>query len=263
MQNKIIHQIWFNFGNGIDVPEKYKAYQKSWIKYHPNWEYILWNEEMGDELIKNKYNKYYEAYKNVKYPIMKVDILRYCILHQYGGMYADIDYKCLNSFDDYLDNNEHIIFLNEQPNATYNAIFGRTVSNSLLISTKSNHPFWEKVINECFKRIMSYIISYHIYYVLMTTGPGLINDILYELNKINNNKYIHLLPYDQFNYCNDCSRCKPSSTKKLYAVHDYASYWNSNTWLNIRKIFSCGDFNDMLTFIIIIIILCYFLNKRL
>ena len=34
---------------------------------------------------------------------MKIDILRYCILHKYGGLYADIDYKCFNNFDSYIE----------------------------------------------------------------------------------------------------------------------------------------------------------------
>ena len=42
---KIIHQIWFNLGNGKSVPLKYKKYQESWKNYHPNWHYILWDEK--------------------------------------------------------------------------------------------------------------------------------------------------------------------------------------------------------------------------
>ncbi len=37
---KIIHQIWI----GSPLPQKYYRWQKSWQKYHPDWEYKLWTE---------------------------------------------------------------------------------------------------------------------------------------------------------------------------------------------------------------------------
>jgi mannosyltransferase OCH1-like enzyme len=117
---KIINQIWIDLG-GPQIPDKYKYYQESWITKHKDWKYILWNESMGDNLIKKYYPQYYNAFNNVKYPIMKIDILRYCIMYQYGGMYADIDYKCLNNFNEYLDKlDQYDIHLNEQPNEFYN-----------------------------------------------------------------------------------------------------------------------------------------------
>ena len=46
---------------------------------------------MCDELVKFHYPQYEELYYNVKYPIMKVDIVRFLILHRYGGIYIDMD----------------------------------------------------------------------------------------------------------------------------------------------------------------------------
>lgn len=249
--NKTIHQIWFDLGNGKNIPDKYKKYQESWKMNHKDWKYVLWDEIMGDNLMKNHFTHYFDLYKNVKYPIMKIDILRYCILYKFGGMYVDMDYNCLNNFDNYLMENQYEIYLNEQPNETYNMIFGRSVSNSLMISAKANSPFWKIVIDECFQRIKTYTDWYHIFYVVKTSGPGLVNDMLIK----HNDKTIHILPFSQFNYCNDCNVCNPSKTNKLYAVHDYASYWNSSFWLRTRKIFSCISFCDLL----IIILVIYFL----
>ena len=253
---KIIHQIWFDLGNGKNIPDKYKLYQSSWIKHHPKWKYILWDEQMGTSLIKQHYNKYYDMYINVKYPIMKIDILRYCILHKYGGLYADIDYKCLNNFDSYIEyNSNKNIFINNTPKSIYD-YFGKTVSNSLLISRYEKDIFWILVLDECKKRIETYKELYYIWYVVATTGPILLNDVLSNVK--NNN--IHILPHEQFNMCNDCKKCYPSKTNKLYAVHDYASYWNDKYWLNIRKCITCLSYVDILIVIIIFYIvyrLCY------
>lgn len=264
---KIIHQIWYDMGNGKNIPDKYKPFQESWKKNHPMWEYVLWNEEMGDALIRLHYPQYYDVYKDVKYPIMKIDILRYCILDKYGGMYADIDYKCLTNFDDYLNKYyDYDIHINETSNEIINFFYGKTNSNSLLISTKPEHIFWKIVLDECIYRIKTYPVTYHIHYVLKTTGPALLSDILHKLQKNNITLYnkINLLPFGQFNFCNDCNKCRPSKNKKVYAVHEYASYWNSNLWLQFRKLYTCISLNQffMIIISILIIILYYFISKQ-
>jgi mannosyltransferase OCH1-like enzyme len=257
--NKIIHQIWYDLGNGNDVPLKYKQYQKTWIDHHPNWKYILWNEETGDLLMQKSYPEFYDIYKNVKYPIMKIDLLRYCILEKYGGMYVDIDYKCLNNFDDYLvENDQYDIHINEG----MRNIFVEPICNSLLISksTTETSNFWKLVLFESFYRIQNYPNYGHIHYVMKTTGPLLLNDILSN-NNVKIEYKINILPFNQFNFCNNCQICYPSNDKKLYAVHDYVSYWNSNFWLNFRKIFSCTSSYHLIIiitaiFCIIILISC-------
>jgi mannosyltransferase OCH1-like enzyme len=55
---KIIHQIWFDLGNGKNLPDKYKLYQSSWIEHQPKWKYILWDEQMGTALVKKSILKY-------------------------------------------------------------------------------------------------------------------------------------------------------------------------------------------------------------
>jgi len=48
---KIIHQIWL----GSPLPDRCKVLQKTWKKYHPDWEYRLWTEKEIDEFgLKNR-----------------------------------------------------------------------------------------------------------------------------------------------------------------------------------------------------------------
>jgi mannosyltransferase OCH1-like enzyme len=88
---KIIHQIWL----GSPFPEEYKQFQQSWKKYHPDWEYRLWTEEEIQKL--NLINQdLYDA--SVNYG-EKSDIVRYELLYQFGGLYADTDFECLKPLD--------------------------------------------------------------------------------------------------------------------------------------------------------------------
>jgi hypothetical protein len=88
---KIIHQIWL----GSSLPNKYKKYQESWIKHHPDWEYKLWTDH---EVKKIKlYNQ--QLFDEAQNYGEKSDILRYELLYYYGGLYVDVDFECLKSFD--------------------------------------------------------------------------------------------------------------------------------------------------------------------
>ena len=86
-----IHQIFGLLGDTkmndmfSENSQKYKDFCNS-----NGYQYILWSPEMCDNLIE-EYLDYKELYYSVKYPIMKVDIIRFIILHKYGGLYADLD----------------------------------------------------------------------------------------------------------------------------------------------------------------------------
>ena len=88
---KIIHQIWL----GGPLPEKYKAIQASWRKFHPDWEYRLWTDESVKEF-KMQNQALFDSAVNWG---EKADILRYEILNQFGGLYVDTDFECLRAFD--------------------------------------------------------------------------------------------------------------------------------------------------------------------
>ncbi len=89
---KIIHQIWL----GSPFPDKYKAWQETWLAHHPGWEYKLWTD---DDIASLKLENGDLLERAVNYG-QKSDILRYEILHQFGGLYVDIDFECFAPFDD-------------------------------------------------------------------------------------------------------------------------------------------------------------------
>lgn len=92
---KIIHQIWI--GNR-QLPSKLQEYRKTWKEQNPDWEYKIWtNEQVRNYTFNNKELKFL-----FDQPLTlgeRVDVLRYDILYQYGGIYADCDCVCLKSFD--------------------------------------------------------------------------------------------------------------------------------------------------------------------
>lgn len=97
----IIHQIWL----GSPFPEKFKKFQETIRRLHPDWEYYLWTDE-NVKLLQLHNQDLFDAAKNYG---EKSDILRYELLHRYGGVYLDVDIACVKpltilhqSFDFYV-----------------------------------------------------------------------------------------------------------------------------------------------------------------
>tara|TARA_R110002050_G_scaffold11608_3_gene39015 strand:- start:3633 stop:4259 length:627 start_codon:yes stop_codon:yes gene_type:complete len=101
----IIHQIFYDFeGKNKPMPDLYKTLQEKVKKFSKknNYTYKLWNLSMINSLI-NKYPKLKPLFNNVRYEIMKVDMLKFLILYDKGGLYLDLDIepklKKLKDFD--------------------------------------------------------------------------------------------------------------------------------------------------------------------
>jgi mannosyltransferase OCH1-like enzyme len=105
---KIIHQIWVG---PKKMPEKY---MKTWKDMNPEWEHIIWDDKMISE-------KYPKGFRNqskideIEEWAGKADIMRYEILHDFGGIYIDADSICTNSLDEhFLKHDSFACFENEQ-----------------------------------------------------------------------------------------------------------------------------------------------------
>jgi mannosyltransferase OCH1-like enzyme len=128
---KIIHFIWL----GSELPNKYQKFINSWRNYHPEWEIKIWDDCAVKSLnLKNK--KLFDRASNFGY---KSDLARYEILYRYGGIYVDIDFECLSSFNFLHDNYEF-----------YAGLFPHQgiIANGLLAS-KPGHP----ILKDCIDNI--------------------------------------------------------------------------------------------------------------
>ena len=107
---KIIHQSW----KTNDIPHDIykKEWIDSWLKKNPDWEYKLWTDEDNRNLIKEHYPQYLDLYDSYQTGVSKADIARYFYMHKYGGVYVDLDFKCLKPLDELL--NGEVILLGKQ-----------------------------------------------------------------------------------------------------------------------------------------------------
>ena len=127
---KIIHQVWI----GPHKPpwQWIDTFRKNFTAIYPDWEYRLWREDDIKEL--NLINR--DEYRYEEILSGKVNILRYEILYQYGGIYIDADCEWINnkSLQNLIDKtNETGVFAGwEDENMLANSVIGSSVNNPLM-----------------------------------------------------------------------------------------------------------------------------------
>lgn len=176
----IIHQIYYDFeGKNKPMPDLYKTLQEKVKKFSKknNYTYKLWNKSMLDNLI-NKYRRLKPLFNNVRYEIMKVDMLKFLILFDKGGLYLDLDIepklKKLKDFD--------LAFASTGKKFNVDVIQSKK-GNPLLLSYLD---YVKTQIEE--KSKMDIYGERKFRYVLQTTGPSALTRWI-KKEKINPNTY--------------------------------------------------------------------------
>ena len=158
---RIIHQVFFYISDD-EIPEKLQTAQRSWHLFNPDFQYILWNSSMVDNLIKQHYPSQWKVYRSYSHWVQRADFARYIILHYHGGIYADIDIACSKSLsvvNRTLPSNAEFVMYKTRPLG---------ISNDFLMS-KPRHPFITSVINGLSNANRWYLLPYLT--VFFSTGP--------------------------------------------------------------------------------------------
>lgn len=54
----------------------------------------LWTEKESREFIEREYPWFLNTYDGYRYPVQRVDTVRYFLMQHYGGIYMDLDNVC-------------------------------------------------------------------------------------------------------------------------------------------------------------------------
>jgi mannosyltransferase OCH1-like enzyme len=128
---KIIHHI---------APVDKSRWHPMWERCYPTWqehfsdfEHKMWNDaEDIDNFVKEYYPQYWQLYSDFPAHIMRIDFVRFCLLHHFGGIYSDMDMFCYKNFYGELDTPLHIV---EAP-------YGEEFLESSLMISEPTHEFW-------------------------------------------------------------------------------------------------------------------------
>ena len=143
-----IHQIWISDGNWTQpsLPSTFIPTVRSFLHLNPKWQYFFWTEKNGRHLIKDKYPKLLKFFDTSTINVVKADLLRYVVLHEYGGLYADLDTLNVQPLDRVTQRFscilvpapfEHAVFWNSLP---YKLCNGEMIC-------RPKHPFLQKLLS--------------------------------------------------------------------------------------------------------------------
>jgi len=216
------------------MPIKYKKNHEVWKELNEpqGWTVKLWGPDEARELVKQKLPKFLETYDGYANPVQRCDAARYFILHEHGGVYADLDYVPNEPLDAMITwiqmHRKHArILVNLSVN---NPISGmRTFSNSLMFS-EAGAPEWEIAWDKMVERREYYKASSKHYHVLATTGPLLMDAVWSNTKRIQLSSGrtvapMQTLPTAKFNPCGVCSHGGTCASGAM-AYHENTGSWH-------------------------------------
>ncbi len=88
---RILHRVWLGTRA---LPTEQRAFGEGWARLNPGWEMRLWGDADVGALVSDP-----ESYARARNLSERSDVLRYEILHRFGGVYADTDVECLRPME--------------------------------------------------------------------------------------------------------------------------------------------------------------------
>jgi inositol phosphorylceramide mannosyltransferase catalytic subunit len=174
---------------------------------NPEFEYMFFDDAKVESFVQEQCQEWRNAYQSLPFEIQRFDLFRYMAVYRYGGFYLDLDVflaealtqllssECVFSFEELTDSK----FFWDRFQMDWqiaNYAFG----------AEPNHPFLASIIDNCLraqrdpswvKPMMKWIPKpfYDEYYILNTTGPGLVSRTYGENPSIAERVHV-LFPYD-------------------------------------------------------------------
>jgi inositol phosphorylceramide mannosyltransferase catalytic subunit len=175
-----------------DLPLLARASTMNLRLLNPDFEYLFFNDAQVEEFIDAEFPQYRPVFDSFPVRIQRYDLFRYLAVYRFGGFYFDTDvllassledllvYSCVFPFE-YLSLNR---FLCEEYGMDWevgNYAFGASAGHPFLEAIIKNciraqqHPEWREPMLKSIPRMFR-----SEYFVLATTGPGLVSRTLAE-----------------------------------------------------------------------------------
>lgn len=215
---RCIHQTW----KTTEVPDRYKAFQKTFLDHHPHWEYKLWTDEDNDKLIEEHYPWFLDMYRSYPHNIQRVDAARYFIMYHYGGVYADLDMQCLTPLDPLVDQIGGVI-LGQEGQTHSNGT--QRIGNAILFSSR-HHPFWLHVFQSLMEN-HKFSNTQKIGTVFITTGPSFLHEVYLKYPQ-----GITVMPAVSFY---PLPWHKPEQKIELVQRRQYPKSWTAHHWEGVWR----------------------------
>lgn len=258
---RIIHQIWYQ--GELNVPSHLQAYRQTWMDIHKKYVFVLWDKDRIEALINSLPRSIKKLYYSYELMIQRIDFAKYIILYIYGGIYIDMDVKCLKSLDTiyekYSDKN---VILSLCPYNFFHALSLRLVGlrgdekliNNGVIACTPNNSFLLNVIEQAKKNRQTIFeaLPRNFLHIFYTTGPVMVTHAFRNTKK---RQDIVVLDNTYFEACdidNVRKGCVPPS--HAVALHVYEGSWVSSTEKSFINMYFFLERNSRILLCILIVL---------
>jgi mannosyltransferase OCH1-like enzyme len=201
---RILHQVWLGGAPPDSVPD----WMATWRRHHPAWEYRLWTDGNLPAL-ENQ-----DLFDEAPNPAQRADLLRYELLHRFGGLYVDADFECFRSLDPRLRHGELIV-------ASEHGV----LTNSFMGAVPGHHIL-RALIERSAQRLRSSGFGVA---PTRTTGPYLVDSLFGEM-ELAFDPQVTVLPSDfLFPPRTRVKELVDQGAAKLYARHHELASWRTPT----------------------------------
>eukprot|EP00727_Mastigamoeba_balamuthi_P009582 m51a1_g5246 hypothetical protein (272) ;mRNA; f:26420-27388 len=153
---RVVHLTW----KTQDIPDKFAPFVRSWREHNPGVEVRLWSDGDLRRLIAENHTWFLPTFDSYPRQINRVDAARFFILHDFGGLYSDIDIGCKEPVPEHLWHRQAVVFAAHSQ--------GLTLGN---IMAERRHPLIAEVIASLPEASFhQYVVSPYIS-VMFSTGP--------------------------------------------------------------------------------------------
>lgn len=134
-----VHTIWLTPDeSNADVPERFTRYTSAAFAAYPNATHVLWRDKDAFELVE-RWQKEHFFYGTLRTPVERSDVLRMMILHDYGGIYRDVD----------MELKQPLPLLVDVPiNLIKSPLFSEEHQSCLLVANAARHQLWKAVLSK-------------------------------------------------------------------------------------------------------------------
>ena len=211
---KKIHQIWIG---PKKIPKKYLDWGFSWRKNNPDWEYKLWTNKDINNMFMQK-RSLYDSSDNIGF---KSDIVRYEILHKYGGIYIDTDFECIGEIPDNLRDYNFVSCLGFD--------YAPQILNGFLMASPQS-----KIIKELISNLQLPKNKNDPMTIINESGPTKLTEVYFKNNNYNGSLILpsnFCYPFPSFLINSSVSK-ESEITSESFAIHHWEMSWMKGNLLN-------------------------------
>ncbi|CAJ2504593.1 Uu.00g119870.m01.CDS01 [Anthostomella pinea] len=171
---RILHQVYHDWSDpestNTTLPDDWAAARQTCIALNPGWEYKLWSSKGSRDFIQDEFPWFLSTYDGYKFPVQRVDVIRYFALRRFGGVYIDLDNGCAESLD----------AITYFPAFTTDGGHG-TLSNNI-IGGQPGHPFFHLLTESLIPWNWNWILPYVI--VSYTSGQWFLTAVWEQYHRL-------------------------------------------------------------------------------